>query len=486
MFTKDDFKRIADRGIAIDDVYRQIDNFKNGFPAPNVISPATPDNGIVILDDNQQSSAISRFDSYDGSLSKFVPASGAASRMFKDLYQALDLIEKGETLKGEASAQQFFDNIGKFPFLNGSSVLNLVLGEKGLGYGTKPKGMILFHKYENETRTAFEEHLVEGASYCLDKNGVSTLYFTVSPEHIEGFEELFDSVRERYEKRFGCRFQISFTTQSPSTDTVAVEEDNTPFRDEHGEILFRPGGHGALLKNLNETESALVIIKNIDNVAKEHLLDQTIMWKKIICGVLIEIKEKIFGYLNRLDSVERNSDESAKLYGEIIDFLRTELFTEIPDINSAILHDYLYAKLNRPIRVCGMVKNEGEPGGGPYIVRDNDGSSSLQILESAQLDMKDPEVKKMVSGATHFNPVDLVVWIKDYKGNRFDLNRYTDPMTGFISTKSYEGRVLKAQELPGLWNGAMSNWNTLFVETPLITFNPVKTVMDLLRPEHQG
>jgi len=345
--------------------------------------------------------------------------------------------------------------------------------------GALPKGMIKFHKYDKGSRTSFEEHLVEAALYAKGRDGIAKLIITVSPEHVSGFKALLEKVRERYEKMYNVTFDVRFTLQKPSTDTIAVDENNEPFLKSDGSVLYRPGGHGALIENLNDLTSDLVIIKNIDNVVKEQLLQETIRWKKILGGILIGLQEKVFNYIKLLDR-----EYNPNVINEIIEFLDREFCVKIPSVPDSILIEFLRAKLNRPIRVCGMVKNMGEPGGGPYIVYDADGSTSLQILESAQLDIKNPETIQIMNKSTHFNPVDLVCSFKDYKGDKFDLHKFIDPETGFISIKSLEGRSLKAQELPGLWNGAMSQWNTVFVEVPVITFNPVKTVLDLLRPEH--
>lgn len=474
------------------DITKQLENYKTGFPFLNVVGAATPQKGILITSEAQREEMVSLYDDYKGSIVKFVPASGAASRMFKDLFEAKELLESGgEVLEG-SPARKFIDNIKKFPFYTPSlfegrsdlEILDRVLTTSGLNYGALPKGQLLFHKYSDGARTSFEEHLVEGALYAKKGEGdVVKIHFTVSPDHLEGFVSLLEEVREKYQERFQCEYHITFSTQRSETDIVAVNEDNTPFLKGDGTPLFRPGGHGALLVNLNETEGDIVVLKNIDNVVKEELLDQTIYWKKVLIGLLIDVQKTIFGYIKRL----RDGGDEA-LCDEVAQYLSDTLSIAPPSSYKGMSVDekveYLLSKLNRPIRVCGMVKNEGEPGGGPYIVREGDGSTSLQILEGAQLNMEDPSVAEMVKGATHFNPVDLVCGCVDCDGNKFDLTKYIDPLTGFISLKSYQGRVLKAQELPGLWNGSMSKWNTLFVEVPLITFNPVKTVLDLLREEH--
>jgi len=470
---------------------KQIKFFKNGFPYLRLYAPATAERGIKLLSEKEQVAAIDLFENFDGKVCKFVPASGAATRMFNDLYDALTQLEKGEIPDKNLSAVKFLDNIKRYAFYEDLcktdgfdindryTTLRNTLLPSGLNYGLLPKGMIKFHKYTDGSRTSFEEHLVEAALYTKGKNNISKMVVTVSPEHVSGFDSLLEKVKEKYEKRYKVTFDVSFTLQKPSTNTIAVDENNVPFRKSDGNILYRPGGHGALIENLNDLTSEIVVIKNIDNVVKDDLISEAVRWKKILGGILIGTREKLFQYIEALDG-----ENNPLLIDEIVEFLDKEFCIKLPSVPYSILKEYIRAKLNRPIRVCGMVENQGEPGGGPYIVYDADGSTSLQILESAQLDVNSPETLQAISKSTHFNPVDLVCSFIDYKGEKFDLNRFVDPETGFISHKSLEGRLLKAQELPGLWNGAMSQWNTVFVEVPVITFNPVKTVLDLLRPEH--
>lgn len=482
-FTKEQIKQIIAKGISEEVADRQMENFRTGFPYLSIKDAATPANGgIKVLDNNEIKDVLEAKDASDGSIVKFVPASGAASRMFKDLFLGLDELERGEKITSSA-AQKFLDNLRLFPFMNDRQVLEMVLRPNGLNYGATPKGLVAFHKYKTsvgeEVRTAFEEHLVEGALYAKDANSRVKMIFTVSPEHKERFVSLLGCVKERYEKKYDCKYEISFTLQSPSTDTIAADMDNKPFVTSEGKLLFRPGGHGALLENLNEVEADVVVVKNIDNVVREELVTDTVKWKNILIGRGLQLQRACFSLMNRLLSDEYTQ----QLEKEAVAFLKREFSIETP---AALTNKkgWIISKLNRPIRICGMVKNEGEPGGGPYIVSEDDGSTSLQILEAAQIDKSNASSVDKMKRSTHFNPVDLVCFVKDYKGDKFDLKRYTDPKTGFISEKSYEGKVLKAQELPGLWNGSMSNWNTQFVEVPLITFNPVKTVLDLLRPQH--
>lgn len=492
MFIEKDLDKIKVRGANLETIQQQIENFKKGFPYLNVIKAATIGDGIIALSDSQAGKYAKYFDSRAPKLKllKFVPASGAATRMFKSLFSAKD---EG---KLDKSVNEFLERLKDFAFYDilvkaigaesadYQTVLEYLLTDKGLEYGSLPKGLLHFHKYGKAARTPVEEHLVEGAKYA-NSNGKVKLHFTVSPEHRKKFKALIDSVLPKYEAKYKVKYSISFSEQKPSTDTIAVNMDNTPFRTGSEELLFRPAGHGALLENLNEQEADIMFIKNVDNVVPDRLKSKTILYKKALAGLLLDYQEKIFSYLKKLYSEE--VDE--KLLKEILNFLETKLCTLPPDgfgsYSVDAKMDYCKRKLNRPIRLCGMVKNVGEPGGGPFWAKDPDSSISLQVVESAQIDLGNAQQKEIFDKATHFNPVDLICSVKDYKGNKFNLLNYRDPQTGFITQKSQSGKDLKAQELPGLWNGAMSDWNTLFVEVPLITFNPVKTVNDLLRNEHQ-
>ncbi|MBR5250143.1 MAG: DUF4301 family protein [Bacteroidales bacterium] len=494
-------------------IEKQLANYRRGFPYLNVLAAAVPGAGIRCLTEQEQARALEARAAFQGSLVKFVPASGAASRMFKDLFEAKEALEQGATPQMlKPAAQRFLQSLSRFPFYTEAlfgkddlttsagclAALNKVLTQQdgvGYGYGARPKGQILFHRYDGTTvvpetnealrsqdRTAFEEHLVEAAKYACDQDGVALLHFTASPEHLEGFQTLLETVLPEYEARFGCQYRVSFSTQDPQTDMVAVNEDNTPFLKADGTLLFRPGGHGALLRNLNALDADIAIIKNIDNVVREELLETTIRWKRILTGELIRLRTRCYDYLRRLEA----GQVDAAFMSEVVGFLSEAFLIDLSACPADRLKQVLVEKLDRPIRVCGMVKNEGEPGGGPYLIREEDGTTSLQILEGAQLNPDDAQVQAAKAAATHFNPVDLVCSLRRYDGTKYDLEAFVDPMTGFISEKSYEGRVLKAQELPGLWNGSMSRWNTVFVEVPLLTFNPVKTVLDLLRKEHAG
>lgn len=503
MFTEKDLAQMQAQGIDPQVAAAQVARFKTGFEWLEIVAPATPDKGIVTLSQNQMESLVSYYESarIDGKC-KFVPASGAASRMFKDLFAGLVSCEKGLELIADEPASKFVKSIDRFAFYTPElfagktpkEVLENTLTDAGLGYGKKPKGVLKFHKYAEEdgslkeTRTAFAEHLVEAQEYLRDKDGKNVnLVVTVSPEHLELFIQAFDDIRDEYEKRYDCKFNVRFTFQDPATDTIAVDENNVPFRTLDGSLLFRPAGHGALIGNLNALDAELVTIKNIDNVALEKHLPVTSLYKKVLMGKALEIRDSLFDYIRQIDAAAGNEEELQKLCVEIESYLDTALCVSIPNIEFASITDkaaVIRQILNRPVRVCGMVRNEGEPGGGPFIVKGRGGVTSLQILESVQINKNDEKAVAALAGATHFNPVDLVCCIKDYKGDKFDLTKFIDNGAGFISSKSYEGRALKALELPGLWNGAMSDWNTCFVQVPVETFTPVKTVLDLLRPAH--
>lgn len=501
MFTQEDIRQIEQRGSDVKTAQAQVERFKKGFPWMKIVAPATPERGICVLGEKEADEALAYYDSArtDGKC-KFVPASGAASRMFKDIFAGLATLESGKDVEPGSPVHRLAGQIERFAFYSEElfgkvedtadyrrSVASKVLGEPGLGYGSKPKGVILFHSYPDEKRTALAEHLVEAQDYMRNADGSARLVVTISPEHRELFEQAYAAVKAEYEKRYGIRYDITFTYQDKATDTIAVDAENRPFRTDSGELLFRPAGHGALIHNLNSVEEELVSIKNIDNVATEKLLGVTARYKKVLMGKALKLRDAIFAYLEAFEKeADPASDSCVKLCDEVEAFLDRELCVKLPaQADPALRKAQLVAKLDRPIRVCGMVKNEGEPGGGPYVVEAADGSTNLQILESVQIDKNNPQAMACMSSATHFNPVDLVCCLKNYRGEKFNLLEYVDQDAGFISSKSYQGRELKALELPGLWNGSMSDWNTLFVEVPLETFNPVKVILDLLRPAHQ-
>jgi hypothetical protein len=489
-FTEKDLNQIANRGSELNTIEQQIENFKSGFPFMTAKRAATIGDGMIKFSENELDEYLNLFnqEASKKKLLKFVPASGAASRMFKSLYAAKD---EG---KSDKSVEQFHEQLKSFAFYKSLSKflstnekkeqLEALLGSKGLDYGNLPKGLLEFHSYGDTTRTALEEHLVEGAQYANNKGKVR-LHFTVSPEHRKKFKALISSVLRQYESTYSVKFDISFSEQKASTDTIAVGMDNEPFRDANGNLLFRPAGHGALLENLNDVDADIIFIKNVDNVVPDHLKSETILYKKALAGLLLSFQKQIFYFLKRLEK----PNPSVYMVNKAIKFIKENLSVETPkgfrNWSPEDKYQFAMAKLNRPLRICGMVKNVGEPGGGPFWAKNSDESVSLQIVESAQFDMKNKKQKEIFEKATHFNPVDLICATKNHKKEKYDLLQFRDPKTGFITEKSQSGKTLKAQELPGLWNGAMSDWNTLFVEVPLITFNPVKTVNDLLRKEHQ-
>lgn len=494
------------------EINSQLARFRKGFPWLKIVAPATPGHGIQILHEAAQQEACRYLDEADvKGRCKFVPASGAASRMFKDIFASIQAPnESGLKLAERIQDFAFYDErvFGKAPF-DPKFCAEQLLSDDGLGYGSKPKGVLKFHRYADEVRTALAEHFVEGQAYMRDADGVVRMTVTISPEHRELFEQAVADIREDYEKRYGVRYDVSFTYQDKDTDTIAADPDNKPFLKEDGSILTRPAGHGALIYNLNRLEEEMVSIKNIDNVCIEQMQPATVKWKKILMGRALQLRDRIFGYIYALDQIASSNGhqpfpnvlqayfpctediwadpEVQNLCREIEDFLYNELGIVMPEANNCEARAIaLRKKLDRPIRVCGMVRNEGEPGGGPFIIKETDGSTSLQILEGAQINPDDPEALAALKASTHFNPVDLVCCLLRFDGSRFDLLQHVDQETGFISSKSYQGRELKALELPGLWNGSMSDWNTQFVEVPAQTFNPVKTVLDLLRPAHQN
>ncbi|NVO01779.1 MAG: DUF4301 family protein [Bacteroidetes bacterium] len=514
MFSQKDLKQIKEKKISETTINHQVESFKNGFPFIKLVDAATPVDGIKVIS-KQELDFLAR--TFDVEISKrnvikFVPASGAASRMFKNLFtfrekynnttESLEILFKDQS---PDSIFQFFYQLKRFAFYEDlknkmfadgidietalqskdyNLILDYLLTDKGLNYGEQPKALLKFHQYSKFSRTAIEEHLVEGAIYCKDFYNNVNIHFTVSPEHLKEFESLVEKVRRNYENLFDVKFSIGFSVQKSSTDTIAVDMENNPFREKDGSLLFRPGGHGALIENLNDLHGDIIFIKNIDNIVPDQYKETTSIYKKAIGKYLIDLQAKTFDYLKLLE----NEYIKAEVVEEIIQFAANELYVREPRINELSLKEkivFLFDKLNRPMRICGMVKNEGEPGGGPFWVKNAYNEISLQVVESSQVDLNNPKQKEILTSSTHFNPVDLVCCVRDYKGICFNLPEFVDHQTGFISAKSKDGKDLKALELPGLWNGAMADWITVFVEVPLITFNPVKTVNDLLRKEHQ-
>lgn len=506
MFSTDDLAQMASKGLEPDKVKAQLRRFDSGFPYLKLAGSATAGHGIVTLTPEMEQQATARWDKYladGGEVMKFVPASGAASRMFKALFSFVDGNET--TAAAGSPVAELADNAEALPFIDeldevckklyGTGALQLlkdgrqkdfiaaIIRPEGLNYGQLPKALLTFHKYGDTVRTSLEEQLAEGLQTAAASGRVK-LHFTVSADHRKLFEKKINEVVPGLEQSTGLKFDISMSEQKPSTDTIAATSDGEPFRDNDGRLVFRPGGHGALIENLNDIDSAVVFIKNIDNVVPDSRREPTVRYKKIIGGLLILAHDRIASYLNEL-AAGTPSDERLD---EMRNFVKTTLCisdARLESLRGAELAALIASKLDRPLRVCGMVRNEGEPGGGPFIAVNRDGSASPQILESTQIDPSSAEATGMLKSATHFNPVDLVCYTKRIDGTKYDLPRYVDPDTGFISSKSFAGRELKALELPGLWNGAMSDWSTIFVEVPADTFNPVKTVNDLLRPVHR-
>lgn len=515
MFSKKDIDQITTRGNSPEIIENQIRDFKNGFPFSDLHSAATTGHGILKFNEKEINDLITNFDrtAKDLRLVKFVPASGAATRMFKHLYEFSEKLQVSKPdpkfLKDEDfnSVGYFFSHLNKFAFYDDlkrlmsraglsidecmkagdyNTILDYILTPKGLNYGNLPKGILKFHHYGTFARTATGEHLVEGAHYCANRAKRVAVHLTVSPEHLSNFKDLIAYVQPYYESMFGVSYDITYSVQKPSTDTIAVDMNNEPFRESDGSLVFRPGGHGALIENLNDLDCDIVFIKNIDNVVPDRLKSETYRYKKILGGLLLQTQNKVFSLMKALDQkppADEIIEEAARF---CTNQANISLPVDFPYWLGSKKTAYLHEALNRPIRICGMVRNEGEPGGGPFWVKNSKGEISLQIVESSQIDVKNGEQKKILSSSTHFNPVDLVCSLKNHKGEKFDLHKFIDHNTGFISIKSKDGKQLKAMELPGLWNGAMAHWITIFVEVPILTFNPVKTVNDLLREQHQN
>lgn len=515
IFSPKDLQFMKERNIDPAVVESQITNYKTGFPFVVLHEPATVKKGITQLSSKKMEEMVNVFGDYSAAnkIIKMVPSSGAASRMFKNLFEFRNAYrgtneDQLELLKdqGPDSVVYFFEHLEEFAFFDHlvdsleargydyeatmkeyryERILNSLLTDKGLAYGNKPKALIPFHKYHNDIRTSFAEHLVEGAKYARSAGNVSHIHFTVSPQHLELMQAHLEEIRTEFEERFQIRYEVSFSMQAPETDVITVDLNNVPVRDEAGDLVFRPGGHGALLKNLGALEAPVIIIKNIDNVCHDRIKEDTVYYKMVLSGYLVYLQDQIHAYLKGLN---HPTPPSTKVISTIWSFMEHKL-NVIPPVEAESWNkekklDYLKEKLNRPIRICGMVENEGEPGGGPFWVKGSDGSLTLQIIEASQINLNDPDQVEILRNSTHFNPVDLVCGIYDYAGNKFDLQKFVDPQTGFITSKSLDGQDIKAQELPGLWNGSMANWNTVFVEVPLSTFNPVKIVNDLLRSQH--
>ncbi len=481
-------QQIKERGIEQQEVVRQLEDFKKGFPFMRIERAAKIDDGIIRLSEEQINDYISNFSlNREGyQMVKMVPASGAATRMFKALYEYLADGKSNKEVENFLAKKQnfaFYQELkSRVSQGNDREWVAKLLNEDGLGYGSLPKGLLAFHSYGEESRTPLEEHLFEAAQYAQDGEK-AYLHFTVSPEHRSRFEALVSKVVEKFEKRFGIQYIISFSEQKTSTDTVAVNKDNSLFL-EDGKLLFRPAGHGALLENLNDLEGDIIFIKNVDNVVPERYSESTIAYKKALMGILLGIinrNKEVFASLKGDVKIEQ-LNSALKYLGEFLGYIPEEGFAVL-SLKEQV--ERISRILDRPTRVCGVVRNTGEPGGGPFWVKGQNGAISLQLVESAQVDASNVLQQEIFQGSTHFNPVDLVCYPKNMEGEKLDLLKYRDMEAGFITEKTKDGQSLKAMELPGLWNGSMSDWNTIFVEVPLETFNPVKTVNDLLRPMHQ-
>lgn len=514
-FTENDIHQIESNDLTLTGIKKQIEIFETGIPFTNVSDAATLNYGIMPLNNSKIEAYVTLFENEKDkkSLLKFVPASGAATRMFKFLFKFVSEYNSNEqSLNSYINKNNlrelslFMVGLEKFPFYNqvlellksnGIDYENLsnqekvwhfakaMLDENQLNFGNQPKGLLPFHDYkDNHISTAFEEHLYEAAMYA-SSNGLAKLHFTISEVYENKFTKEFKNIQNRVEENTGVEFDISFSFQQQSTDTIAVTLKNRPFREPDGSLLFRPSGHGALLKNLNALEADIIFVKNIDNVVVYKYKDELAKYKKVLAGILIELQTKAFEYLHELDSEQVSEGTLVAVENFLTHKLSIKISDEYKKYTDRYKTDYLKEKLNRPIRVCGMVKNEGEPGGGPFWVKDHKSNQSLQIVESAQINLNDPKQGDILKNATHFNPVDLVCGVKNYKGEKFDLENYVDHNAAFITEKTKNGKDLKALELPGLWNGSMAHWSTIFVEVPIITFNPVKTVNDLLKSPHQ-
>lgn len=515
MFSDKDLKQLKSKGLSVKQIESQLEIFKTGLHYSDLIRPALVNDGIKTLNEESTQSLIELYEEQakKHTITKFVPASGAATRMFKELYEFMQTYTGSEedylkylSKRGSDSIFYFFEHLWYFAFYQDlkemmmekyqldidklleknelNLILELLITEKGLNYGKMPKGLIKFHNYREFSRTAAEEHLIEAKHFISNKESIVRLHFTVADEYLQAFKAHIAEVAHILHEKLKVKFEVTFSVQDPSTDTIAVDANNEPLRDEKGKLIFRPGGHGSLIKNLNQLQEEIVFIKNIDNIVPDRLKPESAKYKKVLGGFLLKYQTQIFKYLGQLDQADVSEAQLVK----ILKFTETDLCTPAPsnynDLSKEKQISYLKSILNRPIRVCGMVANEGEPGGGPFFVKQSNGMISLQIVESSQMNLNDPKVKKIVQKSSHFNPVDLVLGLYNYKGERFNLIDYVDPDTAFISSKSVNGKEVKALEWPGLWNGAMSNWNTFFVEMPSVTFNPVKTVNDLLREEH--
>lgn len=498
MFSKEEESKIIQRGSRPEQIQLQINRFLSGFPYANIVAPATIDKGILHFSHEEKKDIAAFFDAHKSAfnIGRFIPASGAATRMFKSLFTLYDDIQNMTKddqyayIKRDPDLLAFFNNLKLYPFYSDlhishatppSEIISKLLSEKGLNYGKLPKALLKFHTYPDECRTAFEEQLHEAVKLILPGKKVK-IDFTVSEEHLIKFKTLEKEVVPGIEEKYHVELQLRYSFQKKGTDTIAVDQKNSPFKDENGELVFRPGGHGALLENLDDLDYGIVFINNIDNVSPEKNSELRIFNKKVLGGTLLNARIKAHQLMNELDSGTRNAPEKAIKWLE--KFANIQVQEDFHTWAESKKHAWITHKLDRPIRVCGMVKNEGEPGGGPYFIKNKKGEVSLQIVEASQVDLENPQQKSLFLQSTHFNPVDIVCSVQRPDGSAYSLSDFVDQDTGFISEKSLKGRTLKALELPGLWNGSMSDWITIFVEIPAETFTPVKTIFDLIRPSH--
>ena len=519
LFTQADLEHMEKLGITEDEARRQLAILEKGQRWTVLQKPCTPGDGITILDHEDQERLISRWQegADEGRLSCFLPASGAATRMFAFLQRIRNQVDE-ITLEGVADRfgrssddyrefQVFIGSLVEFAFFEPlvevmgkagislqervklgiyNDILDFLLEPRGLNYSSRPKALIPFHRYLDHYRTALEEHLVESVHTVRDRKQRSSIHFTVAVENQGEAEAHGRKAAAKYGERLGVQYELSFSIQSPATNTLAVDLQNKPFRKDDGNLLFRPGGHGALLQNLNQLEGDIVLIKNIDNVVTDERRDLVVRHQRILAGMLLEVQDAIFNYLKLLRSGSLKANEIQEVLDFVVQRFNPSVEEQFLSCGEEEKVARLFRLLNRPLRVCGMVVNRGEPGGGPFWVKDGSGRVSLQVVEQAEIDRSSTEQEAILAGSTHFSPVQIVCGLRDFQGQPFDLRQFVDSGAVFVSRKTEDGRELKALELPGLWNGGMAYWNTIFVEIPEETFNPVKTINDLLRPGHRS
>jgi hypothetical protein len=502
-------------GIKADCVQEQIETLRRGNFYARLIRPCTLFDGVRQIGDQDlaryielHASAAAR-----GRFKKFVPASGAATRMFQSLLTIFHLPQYLETDELQKRVNQgvnfacdfkhFLDELDRFPFASDlektlaragyspgelvrsgrfATLLEYLLTQTGMNYRNLPKALLPFHSYSGETRTAFEEQLHESMGYLgIDNAGV---HFTIPEQHLNGFLALEREIRQRLSQRWGATFDVSFSFQRSSTDTICIDRNGMPLRDKYGRLHFRPSGHGALIENLGDLNADLVYIKNIDNVVPDGLKEPVHFWKKALGGYLVRVQDSVHALLHHL-----SGSHWSQAVRDAVLYASRELLIDFPTGFETWLEgrkqSFLLQALDRPIRICGVVPNGGEPGGAPFWVEAENGTQVLQIVEEAQVDLNCEEQRNIWNSSTHFNPVDIVCGLKNFEGKPFDLKKFVDPRAVIITKKSIDGTDVRVLERPGLWNGAMAGWITVFVEVPKITFNPVKSLFDLLRPEHQ-